>query len=161
MAEGIANEVAQGAGVAGGGARGLGAELVTREPARHPRQVAASAPSPIGGEAVPDLAQEVREGEERALREPAREPGRGHDRARPEAPREAAAGPPLGHEPAGTSAARSARAACSASVAGQSGLKLYHCSGAAAIVAASASATACVARWISLGSVDATVMGSL
>ena len=45
-------------------------------------------------------------------------------------------------------------------VAGQIGLKLYHCSGAAAIVAASASAMAWVARCSSAGSDEATSIGS-
>ena len=48
----------------------------------------------------------------------------------------------------------------SASVAGQIGLKLYHCSGARRSVCASASAIAWVARWSSAGSADATSMAS-
>ena len=48
----------------------------------------------------------------------------------------------------------------SAASAGHIGLKLYHCSGAAAIVAASASAIAWVARWSAAGSVDGTSIGS-
>src|SRR6185369_9760045 len=116
--------------------------------------------------AVPELADEVRKREQGALRQPAGQPGAGDDGARAQAARQRPAWPPLGHEPAATGAAgipgraRSASAACSASVAGHSGLKLYHCSGAAAMVSASASATACVARWISAGSVEVTTIGS-
>ena len=53
--------------------------------------------------------------------------------------------------PACMSAARRSRSAASSAVAGQIGLKLYHCSGAAPMVASSASAIAWVARWSSAG----------
>jgi hypothetical protein len=43
---------------------------------------------------------------------------------------------------------------------GHSGLKLYHCSGAAAIVFSSSSATACVARASSAGSDERTSIGA-
>ena len=55
--------------------------------------------------------------------------------------------------------ARRSRSAASSAVAGQIGLKLYHCSGAAATVDARASAIAWVARWSSAGSDDVRSIG--
>ena len=56
--------------------------------------------------------------------------------------------------------ARRSSSSLSSAVAGQIGLKLYHCSGAEPIVTSSASAIACVACWIAAGSDDVTSMGS-
>src|SRR5688500_3018992 len=163
IAEGVPDESIERAPVAGGRAGSGRAQLVISEPPADPRQVLPGAHPPFGSEAVPDAPGEVRQREERPLRQAAREPRRGNDGPGADPATKGARLPPRGHPPAGTRVppARSARTACSSTVDGQSGLKLYHCSGAAAIVAPSASAMAWVARCSSAGSEDRTWIGSL
>ena len=62
--------------------------------------------------------------------------------------------------PASIRSARRSSSAASASVGGHIGLKLYHCSGAAAIVASSADATAWVARAMSASDAERTSMSA-
>ena len=89
----------------------------------------------------------------------ASEPGGAASRRRPATVRRTPGAGPGSAMPDCISAARRSRSAASSGVAGQIGLKLYHCSGAAAIVAARASAIAWVARCSSAGSSEATSIG--
>ncbi len=168
MTECSANEPLQLLTVARGGGRALARHLVLDQVTADTEHVVAHQPPPLSLSSIQDATDRVGHVVERPRRQPAQDAGQSDEGAsrQPAAARAAChlpGGASLGdrrHDSAAIAATRAARASFSAFVSGQTGLKLYHWYGAAAIMSSSASAIACVARCISAGLVDLTSIGS-
>ena len=159
------NDVLQGAVVGGGAADHLATQISMDQMLRDTAQVLASADGTSRRQPIPEHAGCIAERVDRTFRQDDKQPRCTSHEARPDTLSDRRhglrCGDRGGHAASllSMTAARASSASRSAGSAGQIGLKQYHWVGSGAMVAAKASAIACVARWRSAGLFDGTMIG--
>ena len=167
VAEGVARESAQRLLAGGGGRDAITAQSVGGEVEADSAKVVVDEGAPARLKGVQQAAGALGQPVQEPVGQPTQDGRQGHQHGssdsathRPAAWPRGRHGDAAGGHFACISAARRARASFSSLVDGHIGLKLYHCSGAVAIMSSSASAICCVARCSDAGVESATSIWS-